>query len=58
MLLVTRTAVASVHISNQWRSKGVEIGNHVCVVSHVGELGNSKVRLAKSRSCRASTGLL
>lgn len=51
------TTVASVHISNQGRPKGVQVGNHVCVVPHVGELGNSEVRLAKTRSGCAGAGL-
>lgn len=51
------TAIASVHVCDKGRAKGVQVGNHVCVVSHIGQLGNSKVRLAEARSGRASTSL-
>lgn len=52
-----RTAITSVHVSDQRRSKRVKIGNHVCIVSHIGELSDCKVRLAKARSCCASSSL-
>lgn len=51
------TTVASVHISNERRAEGVKVGNHLGVLTHLVELGNSQIGLAKTGSSGAGTSL-
>lgn len=52
-----RTAVAGIHVGNERGAKGVKVGNHLCVFSHLVELGNGQIGLAKTGSSGAGTSL-
>ena len=38
-----RTAVAGVHVGDEWGAVGIEIGNHLGVFLHVVELGYCEI---------------
>ena len=51
------TAVACIHVRDQRCAVRVKVGDHVRMSTHVTELCEAKVRLAKARSCSACTCL-